>query len=130
MIEDVDRRRLEEGMDERRAELGLRWREVAAAAGLTYEGLRGVRKGPSKIPAFTRRGLERALKWSTGQVDRMLGEGDSLSDPTDDEIIAMTHRQVLTHERKIAAAHGEQAAEDWLYHAVIVRRDAARQSRD
>lgn len=71
-IDPAARATLDQRMEEARADLGLRWRDVADAAGITTEGLRGVRNGPSGIPAFTRRQIERALKWSHGEVDRIL----------------------------------------------------------
>lgn len=73
-LDPAARAELERRMEERRAHLGLRWSDVGDAMNMTVEGIRGIRKGPSGIPAFTRRALERALKWPTGEVDRILGD--------------------------------------------------------
>lgn len=59
-------------MDDRRSELGMRWADVAEAAGVTTETLRMVRGGDSPIRALTKRGIERALLWQTGSVDEVL----------------------------------------------------------
>jgi hypothetical protein len=63
-------------MDERRADLGLRWLDVAEAAGLTTEGLRGIRYGTGEIRSLTKRGLEDALKWARGSVNEILAGRD------------------------------------------------------
>lgn len=76
-LDPAARAALERRMEERRADLGLRWKDVADAMGITVEGIRGIRKGPSGIPAFTRRALERALRWPTGEVDRILGDTEA-----------------------------------------------------
>lgn len=46
--------------------------------------------------------------------------------PTDAEIIAMTTRDMARFSIKIEDKSGWQAAEDWLFHALTVRRDAKR----
>lgn len=66
------RAHLAEVMDERRVRLGLTWNELAAKAGLTKEGLRSVRTETRKIMPLTRRGIEAALKWAPGSIDRVL----------------------------------------------------------
>lgn len=79
-IDPAARAELNRRMEERREELGLRWREVAEiAGGITVEGIRGVRVGPTKIPAVTRRKLERALQWPSGEIDRILDSATGAS---------------------------------------------------
>lgn len=71
------RERFAELMDRRREELGLLWNDVAERAGLTKEGLRTLRAGTGKMRAPTKRGLETALGWKRGSIDRYLeSDGD------------------------------------------------------
>jgi hypothetical protein len=77
-IDPAVRAELNRRMEERRTQLGLRWRQVAEIAGdITVEGIRGVRVGPTSIPPLTRRKLERALQWPEGEFDRILNAGAS-----------------------------------------------------
>lgn len=71
------RERLARLMDERREELGLNWNQVADRAGLTKTGLNHVRFEDRKMRAPTKRGLEEALEWKRGAIDRFLeSDGD------------------------------------------------------
>ncbi|MEV4458503.1 hypothetical protein [Microbispora sp. NPDC049633] len=71
------RERLARLMDERREELGLNWNQVAERAGLTKTGLNHVRFENRKMRAPTKRGLEEALSWARGSIDRYLeSDGD------------------------------------------------------
>lgn len=72
MSTETPRQRLARLMDERRADLDLTWNEVAERAGVTREGLRRTRVGSGHIRSLTKRGIERALQWSAGSVDRVL----------------------------------------------------------
>lgn len=72
----TQRERLAQHMDERRIDLGLRWADVADLAGLTPEGLRGVRRGDGELRGLTRRGIEDALQWSRGSVQTVLAGGE------------------------------------------------------
>jgi hypothetical protein len=63
-------------VDARRAELGLKLREVSEASGLSIEQLRAIRYGESQPRGLSRAAIERALRWEPGSVDRILsGEG-------------------------------------------------------
>lgn len=64
-------------MDHRRLELGMKWDEVAAAAGVKPPTLRAIRNGTNRPSALTQRGLERALQWAPGTVERVLAGGTS-----------------------------------------------------
>ncbi|MFF0598097.1 helix-turn-helix domain-containing protein [Streptomyces antibioticus] len=57
-------KRRDTAMNRRRLELGMTWRQVAAAAGVSYETLRAVRKGDSTGGELTLRSIERALRWA------------------------------------------------------------------
>lgn len=48
--------------------------------------------------------------------------------PTDEEIIAMSTDDLAGFALKLKQDAGSQAAEDWLYHALSVRRDATRRN--
>ena len=75
-IKPAERRRLAELMDERRAELRLRWRDVADLGGVSYEVIRSVRNGNGEIRRLTERGVEDGLRWAPGSVRAILGGGD------------------------------------------------------
>ena len=75
-IKPDSRRRLAELMDERRAELRLRWRDVADLGGVSYEVLRAVRHGTGEIRRLTQRGIEDGLKWAPGSVQDILDGGE------------------------------------------------------
>lgn len=59
---------LNDAMNRRRMELGLQWRDLAAAAGISYEALRAIRRGSSKPADLTAHRLEEALQWEPGAV--------------------------------------------------------------
>lgn len=81
--------RLDQEMNARRLELGkngMSWREVAAAANISYETLRAVRQGLNEPTEQTKRGLETALQWAPGSIDSILagGEPAPLPEPSGD----------------------------------------------
>jgi transcriptional regulator with XRE-family HTH domain len=55
-------------MNARRLQLGMAWKEVAKAAGISYETLRAVRKGETSGAPLTLRKLEQALRWAQGSI--------------------------------------------------------------
>lgn len=71
--------RLDEAMRRRRLELGMKtWRDLSLAAGISYETLRALRNGEGKPADSTIHGLERALQWQIGSVQRVLDDKDPL----------------------------------------------------
>lgn len=77
MTTESARERLARLMDERRRELGKTWDQVADEAGLTKEGLRGIRRGEgATIRPLSKAGIERALRWTPGSVEDILAGGD------------------------------------------------------
>lgn len=60
--------RLDDAMNQRRLELGLQWRDLAAAAGISYEALRAIRRGTSRPADLTAHKLDEALRWEPGGV--------------------------------------------------------------
>jgi len=72
-------KRLDEAMRRRRLELGMKtWRDLALAGGISYETLRALRNGEGKPADATVHGLERALQWQPGSVQRVLDDKDPL----------------------------------------------------
>lgn len=65
--------RLEQAMNERRLDLGMRWNEVARRAGVSTETLFRFRKGLRTED--TTHAVERALQWRRGSVDAILTGG-------------------------------------------------------
>ncbi|MBK3607128.1 helix-turn-helix transcriptional regulator, partial [Streptomyces sp. MBT54] len=61
---------------------GMAWKEVATAAGISYETLRAVRKGETSGAPLTLRKLEQALRWSQGDINRVERGGKPTPDPT------------------------------------------------
>jgi hypothetical protein len=59
-------------MDERRRQLRLTWDQVATLAKIHRETLRQIRRSNSELRPLTKAGLEIALQWQPGSVDRIL----------------------------------------------------------
>ena len=66
--------RLDLAMDARRLSLNLEWRDLAKAAGVSYETLRALRRAGNAAP-LTKRRVEEALRWKPGSVDAVLAGG-------------------------------------------------------
>lgn len=62
-------------MQRRRVELRMSWRDVSTTAGMSYEGLRAIRKGDRHPNAVTKGRIEDALQWMPGSVDAVLAGG-------------------------------------------------------
>lgn len=62
-------------MEVRRVELRMSWRDVSTAAGMSYEGLRAIRRGERQPNAVTRGRIEDALHWAPGSVEAVLQGG-------------------------------------------------------
>lgn len=60
--------RLAEAMSNRRLELRMTWKQVAAVAGISVEALGAIRRGTYKPTDLTARGLDDALQWGHGTV--------------------------------------------------------------
>lgn len=63
-------------MDSRRRDLRLKWDEVAARAGIHRETLRQIRIGKGDIRPLSATGIEDALQWEHGSIDRILEGGE------------------------------------------------------
>ncbi|MDX3033010.1 helix-turn-helix domain-containing protein [Streptomyces scabiei] len=71
--------RLDLAMNERRLKLRMSWREVAQAAGISYEALRAIRKGNYRPTELTARALDEALQWMPGSVHAVLDGGEPMT---------------------------------------------------
>ncbi len=78
-------KRLDDAMNQRRLELGLQWRDLAAAAGVSYEALRAIRRGTSRPADLTARRLEEALRWEPGSVRAALAGSTPIAREPDPE---------------------------------------------
>ena len=70
------RQRLAGRMEERRRELRLRWRDVAAAGDIALKTLHSVRTGTAGIAALTEAGIEAGLQWKPGSVRSIVAGGE------------------------------------------------------
>lgn len=64
--------RLDQAMEQRRLDLGMRWGDVATAASIAEVTLRAVRRGENQPSALTRRRIEDALRWEHGSIEAIL----------------------------------------------------------
>jgi len=72
------RTRLTELMDKRRGTLRLQWSEVATEAGMSAAHLRRIRHNEVPLTSLMIGGLEKALHWAPGSIDRVLQGGDPI----------------------------------------------------
>ncbi|MEV4033463.1 helix-turn-helix domain-containing protein [Streptomyces umbrinus] len=66
---------LDQAMEQRRIELNMSWKEVAAAAGVSVETITALRKGRTNARnanPLTKRGIERGFQWEAGGFDDAL----------------------------------------------------------
>jgi transcriptional regulator with XRE-family HTH domain len=114
--------RLNVAMEERRLELGLSWKQVAGAADISEATLRAIRNGANEPSALTARGIERALGWAAGGVERVLNGGrpgiahtaSARLSPTDAAREAFLARPVPTDEELRASALKPETVEALL----------------
>lgn len=114
-------------MNRRRLDLGMTWREVAAAAGISYETLRAVRKGDTAGGELTLSSIERALRWApgafaavdAGQAPPVLSEADDPGSATGaggppplEEDLALAQRLLASTVREMDLSPSE-ADEVW-----------------
>lgn len=76
-----ERRRLAQAIEDRRTELRMTLDDVGDAAGIHPETVARVRDGSRPIRKLTRRGLEDALRWQPGSIQRILEGGDPIELP-------------------------------------------------
>ena len=124
---------------------------AAKAAGekLSLRSLQAVESGESGVGQAVLFALGRLLPNWTEDTPRIILEGgpipptmrtpvDAPTDPlgvgvpfrSDEELIAMSAEQLARYYVQIDRAHGREAADDTVFRALTVRRDAARRRRD
>ena len=96
-------------MDNRRLELGMRWDEVAAAAGIKPPTLRAIRNGTNRPSALTKHGLERALSWPAGTIDAIL-DGQDAPSPMDQAEAMLDENERLVAEILALPPRDQQTA--------------------
>lgn len=128
-----------------RARRAARYKNAKAfadAIGISATSVARAEAGWDTTGASVYADIERGLKWpeeiiqrylATGDdslLGRMTAEGDEPDDSawvpmlTDGQIIAMDGGAVLRHYVKLELAFDAAVAEDWLFHAVVIRRNA------
>lgn len=96
--------RLSQAMDARRLDLGLSWKDVAAASTISEATLRAIRSGTNRPTALTARRIEDALQWRHGSIDVTLNGGDPslITDTAAETTIEDLAAQVAELTRKVA----------------------------
>lgn len=127
---ETPQQRLSRQVRTRRQELGLSVRAASKLASVDRNTWASLEDGSRVTQDRHYGGIERALQWSTGHILALL-EKDLTPEnqPTDEQIVAMDARAIMTHYVKLDHEFGKEAADDWLFHAVVVRRDARRAAR-
>lgn len=131
------REQLDQWMDKRRIQIKRTWTQVAKDAGMGVANLNKIRRGAISISWNAAAGIERALRWVPGDIERALGTGDEPrpdpdADALDAEAAAMVeefrqlfqrHRLPMTPRRlRKVFDHVDVALE--LERREIARRDA------
>jgi len=99
--------RLSELMDERRTDLELRWEDVADLIGISETGLRRLRHREGMPRKLTCRGIERAMGWTRGSVERIvLDNGDP--ELSDEKEAPRGLEAECEYERRILSAPGDR----------------------
>lgn len=109
---------LADRMDRRRAELGLRWADVADRGGITTQTLREVRAGARRLRGLTKAAIERALEWAPGSVDVILDGGEpqpvlvssQASESTPEQAVSTLLENIV----KVRRAFGDDAARAFI----------------
>lgn len=127
-------------MDERRGDLGRTWRQVAADAGVSVNTLMRNAENPEGIRTTTKKGIERALRWDRGSIDRIAAgldpvplaeaspavapDGPVLSPETRRRLAAMTWPEIKERLDEEEDLRGEDAAV-WLMEQIALAREDA-----
>jgi hypothetical protein len=120
MISPEARERLASRMDDRRLELGLRWRDVAEAGGISYEALRDVRNGTRGIRRLTEHAIEVGLQWAAGSVQGILADRDPAAVGSEPEPVTTT---ASVTPAPMAADADADAMESAVVTAALPRRE-------
>lgn len=135
------RERLALGVIAARERLNLGQEEFAKKAGASIKTIQRIelRRVTPTIKTFNK--IDQGAGWAKGDARRLYEEGreptleggrDSQAwKPvlTDEQIIAMDGRGLAQHYIRTEREFSTEAADDWLFHAMVVRRDARRAAR-
>lgn len=95
--------RLDKAMRRRGIQLGKRWVQIAADAGITTSALGAIRRGEYRPSAHTAAALDEALEWVPGSVERILEGGDPLpADHPPADAMGATEAILDDMERRVA----------------------------
>jgi hypothetical protein len=105
-------------MDDRRGELGLKWENVAERAKVSPETLRRNASDPTRMRTTTLKGIERALRWESGSIDRILDGGSPVAlpepdpepDPDDDDELTVEELEAALAQLRPIVERLERAA--------------------
>lgn len=135
-----ERAALAAAMETRRADLRIKWQDVARRADISIATLGRVRRGEGDLTTDTKYGLEDALRWTRGSIDAVLAGGTPTareSNPAPaaarhewsaDErrkILAMPLDDVIAFGQQIKRTSSERAAVLWLNEAMRLKAEAA-----
>lgn len=127
-------------METRRAELRIKWQDVARRADISIATLGRVRRDEGDLTTDTKYGLEEALRWTRGSIDAVLAGGaptarESVLAPAPArhewsaeerrKILAMSLDEVISFGQQIKRTSGERAAVLWLHEAMRLKAEAA-----
>lgn len=101
---------LDEAMKARRLQLRMNWRQLAEAAGISYEALRAIRRGDYRPAELTAQGLDDALQWQSGSVYKVLDGGQPTPLGAAASAPVHTGRPASALERELAFAARVMAA--------------------
>lgn len=102
----------------------MSWRDVASAAGLSYEALRSIRRGTRTPNAITRSRVEDALQWAPGSVEAVLADGAPTAradEPSDVET-----REELENEAEHRLARAEELFREGMAELARIREERQR----
>lgn len=126
-------------MEARRADLRIKWQDVARIADFSIATLGRVKRGEGELTTDTKYGLEDGLRWARGSVDAILAGGkptprESAPAPTRTAvpyewsatarrlILAMTSDEISELGRTI---DNEQSRIRWMRAALQLKQEAA-----
>lgn len=114
--------RLAQAVRDRRTWLGLSVREAAKQAEISRGTWQALEDGSRVTRDHNYGGIQRALDWPPGEIDRILkDDADGQRGPTDAEIATWTFEQIGAYATRIAKGpEGLQAAIAWSAHAIDV----------
>jgi hypothetical protein len=128
-----DWQRLAEVMDLRRAELGLKWDDVAIDGGVSVATLRRMRRG-NAITTDNATAAERGLRWRMGSIRAVLAGGlpspmesgerapmASTAEANRASILSATSEQLVEMRQVVEDVLGAEMANRWLTGALEMR---------